>query len=67
MHPLGFRLREWVSKQADRERDKEDRRRERMARRRAVPKHNFNDPVYEEQKSKVSEDLDDALQEGKFY
>ncbi|XP_067659963.1 splicing regulator SDE2-like, partial [Haliotis asinina] len=55
-------LKDWLSKQADREREKEEKRQERLARRRACPQHNFDDPQYVAQRSQVAEDLDDALQ-----
>ena len=58
------RLREWVSKQAEREKEKAEKRRERMERRKSGPKHNFDDPDYEKQKTIVTENLEDALQHG---
>ncbi|XP_046559856.1 replication stress response regulator SDE2-like [Haliotis rubra] len=58
------KLKDWLSKQADREREKEEKRQERLARRRACPQHNFDDPKYVAQRSKVADDLDDALQTG---
>ncbi len=57
-------LRDWVSKQADREKEKEERRRERLKERRRQPKHYFDDPDYERQKIQVTENLEDALQQG---
>ena len=54
-----------MSKKADREKEREERRRQKMERRRSEPRHTFSDPVYEDQKRKVIDDLDDALQEGK--
>ena len=35
-----------------------------MEKRKAVPKHMFHDPEYQEQKTKVLENLDDALRQG---
>ena len=61
-----FRLKDWVAKAADREKEKAEKRRERMERRKAVPKHMFHDPQYQEQKSKVLDNLDDALRQGKM-
>ncbi|XP_071078596.1 splicing regulator SDE2-like [Haliotis cracherodii] len=56
------KLKDWLGKQADREREKEEKRQERLARKRARPQHNFDDPKYVAQRSKVANDLDDALQ-----
>ena len=58
------RLRDWVGKQAEREKERETRRQERLERRKAMPNHKFDDPKYEEQKSQVAEQLEDALQTG---
>lgn len=58
------KLKDWIAKKADREREKERVRKERLARRLAVPKHNFEDPNYEDQKTKVADNLEDALQSG---
>ena len=58
------RLKDWVAKAADREKERAEKRRERMERRKAVPKHMFHDPKYQEQKSKVLDNLDDALRQG---
>ncbi|XP_041351462.1 replication stress response regulator SDE2-like [Gigantopelta aegis] len=58
------KLKEWIGKQADREREKEEKRKERMAKRRAPVQHHFNDPTYADQRGKVLENLEDALQKG---
>ncbi|XP_074657004.1 splicing regulator SDE2-like [Tubulanus polymorphus] len=58
------KLKEWISKKADREREKEEKRKERFERRRAVPNHKFDDPQYDQQKAKVKDNLEDALQAG---
>ena len=58
------RLREWVAKAAEREEERQQRRKERTERRRAVPRHHFNDPDYDRQKTQVTEQLEDALQQG---
>ncbi|KAL4238347.1 silencing defective protein Sde2 [Mactra antiquata] len=57
-------LKEWLGKQAEREREKELKRQERIARRRAMPNHKFSDPLYDEQKALLAEMQDDALQTG---
>ena len=37
-----------------------------MARRKATPRHNFDDPEYMNQKAQVLENLEDALQQGEL-
>ena len=56
-----------MGKASDREKEKEKRRQERRERRKAANKHLFSDPTYDESKSKVFNDLDNALQEGKLF
>ena len=58
------RLREWVAKASDRKREKELKKRERLERRKAEPRHQFDDPDYVRQKMQVAEGLEDALQQG---
>lgn len=62
-------LKDWMAKQKDREKERARRREEKAARRRAEPLHKFEDKLYDQQKEKVSQDLDAALQQGsvKFY
>ena len=61
-----FRLKEWLAKQADKEREREQRRQERMARRRAMPNHKFDDPVYDQQRNLLAESQEQALLEGRI-
>ena len=61
------RLREWVAKAAEREQERQERKKERTQRRRAVPRHHFNDPDYERQKTHVTDELEDALQQGTLH
>ncbi|KAJ7384780.1 silencing defective protein Sde2 [Desmophyllum pertusum] len=58
------KIAEWVSKQADREREKEEKKQARLARRRAMPKHTFDDQSYTEHIQQNSERIEDALQQG---
>ncbi|KAL3874042.1 hypothetical protein ACJMK2_037106 [Sinanodonta woodiana] len=62
-------LKEWLAKQAERERERQQQKEERISRRRAVPNHKFDDPNYDKQKSLVAENQMDALQTGlqKFH
>lgn len=64
MKTFYFRLKDWLGKQAEREREREQKRQERIARRRAMPNHKFSDPVYDEQKALLAEMQEDALQTG---
>ncbi|KAK7471501.1 hypothetical protein BaRGS_00035840 [Batillaria attramentaria] len=60
-------LKEWVAKQAEREREKEERRRLRKEKRErllAEPQPKLEDPTYHEQYAKAQEDLQSALQAG---
>ncbi|XP_045187140.2 splicing regulator SDE2-like [Mercenaria mercenaria] len=57
-------LKEWLGKQAEREREREQKRQDRIARRRAMPNHKFDDPLYDQQRSLLAENQEDALQTG---
>jgi len=60
-------LTSWLSKTSERQRQREERRKERMDRKKAqleTPKHKFTDASYDQQKSQVLENLDDALEAG---
>lgn len=61
---LFLSLKEWLGKQAERERERDEKRQERIARRRAMPNHKFDDPLYDQQKSLLAENQEDALQAG---
>lgn len=58
------KIAEWVSKQADREREKEKQRQERMERKRRMPRHTFDDASYTKHIQDNSERVEDALQQG---
>lgn len=58
------RLKKWIAKQADAERGREQRRKERLARMLVVPKHEFNDPNYYKQRSQITDTVEDALSQG---
>ncbi|KAK3597350.1 hypothetical protein CHS0354_034593 [Potamilus streckersoni] len=57
-------LKEWLAKQAERERERQQQKEERISRRRALQNHKFDDPKYDKQKSLVAENQMDALQTG---
>lgn len=58
------RITEWVAKQADRERELAKQKQERLEKRRAGPKHNFDDTTYTKQIQDNLEKIDDALKQG---
>lgn len=57
------KLKEWLSKEAEREQEREERKKDRLAKH-LRPQHKFDDEDYHEQKAKVQEDLQDALNTG---
>ncbi|XP_021353664.1 protein SDE2 homolog isoform X1 [Mizuhopecten yessoensis] len=57
-------LKDWLGKKAEKEKEEEEKRQERLAKRRALPNHKFDDPQYDQQKNRVAENLEDALQKG---
>ncbi|GFQ82047.1 replication stress response regulator SDE2 [Trichonephila clavata] len=58
------RLKKWISKEAEREAEKVQRRKQRIERLKSQPKHNFVDFEYEKEISQLPERIDDALSEG---
>lgn len=61
-------LTSWLSKTAERQRQREERRRERIARKKRQleegPRHKFTDVNYDIQRNKVLDNLDDAVEAG---
>lgn len=55
-----------MGKAAERDAEKERKRQERRERRKLQHKHLFNDPTYTESRSRILDDLDDALKEGVY-
>ncbi|XP_014673553.1 PREDICTED: protein SDE2 homolog [Priapulus caudatus] len=58
------RIKDWVGKQHERDREQQERRKQRLERLMQPPKHNFSDPDYEKNRSAISGDVDEALQQG---
>lgn len=58
------KLADWISKKADREREREERRQAKLEKLRSEPKHYFVDPNYDKQKSQVADSLDEAITQG---
>nr|XP_002736098.1 PREDICTED: protein SDE2 homolog [Saccoglossus kowalevskii] len=59
-----MKLAEWLSKQADKEREREEKKRAKLEKLASDPKHYFDDPKYHEQKQTIMENIDDALTQG---
>ncbi|XP_013110584.2 splicing regulator SDE2 [Stomoxys calcitrans] len=58
------RLKAWLDKQGEREREAEERKKRKIEKLLAVPKHEFKDKEYEEARSKLTEKVCDAVEEG---
>lgn len=58
------RLKAWISQQADRERETEDRRKKKLERLCQKPRHEFKDENYEKGRSELTERAEDALEHG---
>nr|CAG4644526.1 EOG090X0OE5 [Lepidurus arcticus] len=58
------RLKEWVGKQADRDREKEEKKKKKLERLLAQPKHEFHDPEYEKARADVLDKVHDAIEKG---
>lgn len=58
------RLKAWLDKQGEREREAEERKKRKIEKLLSVPKHEFKDEEYEEARSKLTEKVCDAVEEG---
>lgn len=58
------RLKAWIEKQADREEDAVERKKKKLERLCAEPKHEFKDKNYERERSGLTEKIDDAVEAG---
>ncbi|XP_071439852.1 splicing regulator SDE2-like [Hetaerina americana] len=58
------RLKNWIAQQADREREAAEKRKKKLERLCAEPKHEFQDKEYERQRSDLSEKVWDAVDQG---
>ncbi|XP_061396008.1 splicing regulator SDE2 [Musca vetustissima] len=58
------RLKAWLEKQGEREREAEERKKRKIEKLLAVPKHEFKDEEYEQARSKLTEKVCDAVEEG---
>ncbi|XP_017113507.1 replication stress response regulator SDE2 [Drosophila elegans] len=58
------RVRAWLDKQGEREREAEERKKRKIEKLLAVPKHDFKDEKYEEARANLTEKVNDAFEEG---
>ncbi|XP_076312769.1 splicing regulator SDE2 [Tachypleus tridentatus] len=58
------RLKKWIAKQAEREREAAERKKAKLERLRSMPKHNFYDPEYDQERSELPDKIDNALVQG---
>uniref|UniRef100_A0A0K8TRL9 SDE2-like domain-containing protein n=1 Tax=Tabanus bromius TaxID=304241 RepID=A0A0K8TRL9_TABBR len=58
------RLKAWLEKQKDRENEAEEKKRRKLAKLLAVPKHEFNDAQYEAARASLTERVSSAVEEG---
>nr|SVE75564.1 EOG090X0OE5 [Daphnia dolichocephala] len=58
------RLKDWVSKQADREKEREDRKQKKLEKLRQEYHHEFHDPEYFRVRSEVLDNVNEALEQG---
>ncbi|XP_062126487.1 splicing regulator SDE2 [Drosophila sulfurigaster albostrigata] len=58
------RVRAWLEKSGEREREAEERKKRKIEKLLAVPKHEFKDDEYEEARAKLTEKVNDAFEEG---
>ncbi|EDW43421.1 replication stress response regulator SDE2 [Drosophila sechellia] len=58
------RVRAWLEKQGEREREAEERKKRKIEKLLAVPKHDFKDEKYDEARANLTEKVNDAFEEG---
>ena len=58
------RLKNWISKKADREREVLERKKKKLEKLRSEPKIEFSDKQYEEERTKLTEVVHDAVEKG---
>ena len=58
------RMAQWLKEEPERRRELSEEKRKRLERKRAGPRHNYNDPTYMEQIRNTEETMDDALKQG---
>lgn len=59
-----FRLKNWIAQQAEREKETAERKRRKLERLQEQPKHNFHDQTYEKERSQLTENVSDAVEQG---
>lgn len=63
-HTHVYRITKWLKEEPERQRKLVEEKRKRLEKRRAEPKHYFDDPSYMEQIKSTEESMDDALKQG---
>ncbi|XP_023232574.1 protein SDE2 homolog [Centruroides sculpturatus] len=58
------RLKRWIAKKAEREREAAERRKKKLEKLRCPPKHDFHDSEYDRERRDMAERIDDALTHG---
>lgn len=58
------RIKNWIAKQADKQKDNEKKKKEKLEKLKMMPKCEFNDTEYVKNRSEIPEIIDDALQYG---
>ncbi|XP_017084088.1 replication stress response regulator SDE2 [Drosophila eugracilis] len=58
------RVRAWLDKQGERDREAEERKKRKIEKLLSVPKHDFKDDQYEEARANLTEKVNDAFEEG---
>jgi hypothetical protein len=57
-------LKNWIAQQEEREKEAADRKRRKLERLQEQPKHNFHDQTYEKERSQLTENVSDAVEQG---
>nr|CAG4650698.1 EOG090X0OE5 [Sida crystallina] len=58
------RLKDWVAKQADREREKEERKKNKLDKLKQEYRHEFHDPEYNKERGEVTDKVSEAIEQG---
>lgn len=61
---MNFRLKTWLSAQAEREKEAEDRKQKKLERLVQKPKHEFHDESYDKERANLPDKLEDAVEHG---
>ena len=59
-----FRLKDWIAKKADREKEKQERKKAKLEKLCQETKHEFHDPTYDKQRSEISDKVYESVEKG---